>query len=185
MLKRKEVGFTPSYKPRRPLEVSRGIVLLFLGPRHQMGGGCQPHAPAASTPGKDQGPIIKGAGWAPGPVRMGGKSRPHRDSISDRPARSQSLYRLSYPVHGYWKSRGSNEGVSGDGMPAVSQIPSFAVTCCLHLQYIFNSAAASSCDSLVSSYKKTRRHITEVLLLHSVAFPVHWLIAMIYLSRGV
>ena len=26
-----------------------------------------------------------------------GKSRPHRDSISDRPARSESLYRLSYP----------------------------------------------------------------------------------------
>ena len=27
-----------------------------------------------------------------------GKSRPHRDSIPDRPARSQSLYRLSYPA---------------------------------------------------------------------------------------
>ena len=30
----------------------------------------------------------------------GGKSRPHRDSIPVRPARSQSLYRLSYPGHG-------------------------------------------------------------------------------------
>jgi len=29
----------------------------------------------------------------------GGKSRPHRDSIPDCPARSQSLYRLSYPAH--------------------------------------------------------------------------------------
>ena len=28
-----------------------------------------------------------------------GKSRPHQDSIPDRPARSQSLYRLSYPAH--------------------------------------------------------------------------------------
>ena len=36
------------------------------------------------------------AGWAPGPVWMGGKSRPHRDSIPDCPTRSQSLYRLSY-----------------------------------------------------------------------------------------
>ena len=27
---------------------------------------------------------------------VGGKSRPHRDSIPDRPARSPSLYRLSY-----------------------------------------------------------------------------------------
>ena len=30
---------------------------------------------------------------------MGGKFRPHRDSILDRPARSQSLYQLSYPAH--------------------------------------------------------------------------------------
>jgi len=27
------------------------------------------------------------------------KSRPHRDLIPDRPARNQSLYRLSYPAH--------------------------------------------------------------------------------------
>ena len=28
-----------------------------------------------------------------------GKSRPHRDSFPDRPASSESLYRLSYPAH--------------------------------------------------------------------------------------
>ena len=39
------------------------------------------------TPGKDPVPLTVG------------KSRPHRDSIPDRPARSQSLYRLSYPAH--------------------------------------------------------------------------------------
>ena len=61
-----------------------------------MGGGGQPHAPAASTPGKDPVPIVQEAGWAPGPVWTFEKSRPHRDSIPDRPARSQSLYRLSY-----------------------------------------------------------------------------------------
>jgi len=44
-------------------------------------------------------PILQEAGRAPGPVWTGGKSRPHRDSISDRPARSQSLYRLSYRAH--------------------------------------------------------------------------------------
>jgi len=48
------------------------------------------------TPGKDPVPILQDAGWALGPVWTGGKSRPHRDSIPDRPARSQSLYRLSY-----------------------------------------------------------------------------------------
>ena len=51
------------------------------------------------TPGKDPVPILQEVGWAPGPVWTGGKSRPHRDSIPDRPARSQSLYRLSYPAH--------------------------------------------------------------------------------------
>ena len=51
------------------------------------------------TPGKGQVPIVQEAGWAPGSVWTGGKSRPHRDSIPDRPARSQSLYRVSYPAH--------------------------------------------------------------------------------------
>ena len=51
------------------------------------------------TPGKDPVPIAQEAGWAPEPVWTGGKSRPHQDSIPDRPARSQSLYRLSYPDH--------------------------------------------------------------------------------------
>ena len=51
------------------------------------------------TPGKDPVPILQDAGWAPGPVWTGGKSRPHWDSIPDRPARSQSLYRLSYRAH--------------------------------------------------------------------------------------
>jgi len=40
------------------------------------------------TPGKDPVPILQEAGWAPGPVWTGGKSRPHRDSIPDLPARS-------------------------------------------------------------------------------------------------
>jgi len=51
------------------------------------------------TPGKDPVPIVQEAGWAPGPVWTGGKSRPNRDSIPDRPVRSQLLYRLSYPAH--------------------------------------------------------------------------------------
>jgi len=51
------------------------------------------------TPGKDPVPILQEAGWVPGPVWTGEKSRPHRDSIPDRPARSQSLYRLIYPAY--------------------------------------------------------------------------------------
>ena len=51
------------------------------------------------TPGKDPVPTVQEPGWAPGPVWTGGKSRPHRDSIPYRPARSQSLYQPSYPAH--------------------------------------------------------------------------------------
>ena len=56
------------------------------------------------TPGKDPVPILQEAGWAPGPVWTGGKSRPHRDSIPDRPVRSQLLHRLSYPAHFFPKT---------------------------------------------------------------------------------
>ena len=60
------------------------------------------------NPGKYPIPILHEAGWVPEPVWTGGKSRPHRDSIPDRPARSQSLYRLSNPAHNEAISKGPN-----------------------------------------------------------------------------
>ena len=56
---------------------------------------------SAARPGRTLLPvlILQQAWWAPGPVWTGGKSRPYRDSIPDRPTRSQSLYRLSHPAH--------------------------------------------------------------------------------------
>ena len=76
--------------------VGRGIALLFhdRGTR-RVSSTPRPHI----TSGKDPLTILQEAGWAPGPVWTGGKSRPHRDSIPDRPARSQSIYRLSYRAH--------------------------------------------------------------------------------------
>ena len=50
-------------------------------------------------PGKTPVPIVQEAGWAPGSVWTDGKPRRNRDAIPDRPARSQSLYPLSYPAH--------------------------------------------------------------------------------------
>ena len=67
------------YRPGVAQKVGRGIALLFHDrstPR--------PHF----TPEKDPVPILQEAGWAPGPVWTGGKSRPRRDSIPDCPARS-------------------------------------------------------------------------------------------------
>jgi hypothetical protein len=42
------------------------------------------------TPGKDPVPILQEAGWTPEPVWKGGISRPHRDSIPNRP--DKALY---------------------------------------------------------------------------------------------
>ena len=67
-------------------------------------------------PGKDTVPILQEAVWAPGPVWTGGKSRPHRDSIPDRPARSQSLYRLSYRSHTEFGIIFRNEVPSREGL---------------------------------------------------------------------
>jgi len=59
----------------------------------------QPQAPAASIPEKDQVHIVQKAGWAPGPVWTSGKSRPHRDSIPDRPARISVAIPTELPAH--------------------------------------------------------------------------------------
>ena len=59
----------------------------------------QQHAPAALYSRENPEPILQEAGWVPGQVWTGGKFRRHRDSIPDRPAGSQSLYRLSYRTH--------------------------------------------------------------------------------------
>jgi hypothetical protein len=52
------------------------------------------------TLGKDPVPIVQEAEWAPGPEWTGAENLAHTGIRSPvRPARSQSLYRLSYPAH--------------------------------------------------------------------------------------
>ena len=82
--------------------VGRGIALLFHDRGTRRGWVVSSTPRPHFTPGKDRVPIVQEAGWAPAPVWTGGKSRPHRDSIPDRPVRSQSLYRLSYPARLLW-----------------------------------------------------------------------------------
>jgi len=87
------------YRPGVAQRVGKGIALLFhdRGARREWVASSTPWP--HFTPGKEPVPILQEARWVPGPVWKGGKSRPHRDSIPDRPARSQSLYQLSYPAH--------------------------------------------------------------------------------------
>ena len=79
--------------------VGIGIALLFHDRGTRRGWVVSSTPRPHFTPGKDTVLILQEAEWAPGPVWKGGKSRPHWDSIPDRPDRSQSLYRLSYPAH--------------------------------------------------------------------------------------
>jgi len=88
------------YRPCVAQRVGRGIALHFHDRSTRRGWVVSSTPRPHFTPGKDPVPILQETGWAaPGLVWTGGKSRPHRDSIPDRPARSQSLYRLSYPTH--------------------------------------------------------------------------------------
>ena len=61
-------------------------------------GGWSTPRPGRFTHRKDPVPIVQEAGWAPGPVWTGAENlAPTGIRSPDRPARRQSLYRLSYP----------------------------------------------------------------------------------------
>ena len=69
--------------------VGRCIALLFHDSDTRRGWVVSSTHRPHFTPGKEPVPILQETGWAPGPVWTDGKSRPHRDSIQDRPVRSQ------------------------------------------------------------------------------------------------
>ena len=76
---------------------SRSIALLFLDHGTRRGWDSATLRPLF-TPRKDPVPIVHKAGWAPGPVWTDAENlAPTGIRSPDRPSRSQSLYRLSYP----------------------------------------------------------------------------------------
>jgi hypothetical protein len=80
-----------------PRGINRGIALLILNLGARWGGWSAAR-PGRFASGKDTVPIVGEAGWAPGPVRTGAENLASTGIRSpERPARSQSLYRLSYP----------------------------------------------------------------------------------------
>ena len=63
-----------------------------------MGMGVQRHAPATLPGERAPVPKVRQGGWAPGPVWTSAENlAPTEIRSPDRPARSESLYRLSYP----------------------------------------------------------------------------------------
>jgi len=76
------------HRPGVAQRVGRSIALLLHDRGTRRGWGVSSTPRPHFTPGRDPVPILHEAGCAPGPVWTDGKSRPHRDSIPDRPARS-------------------------------------------------------------------------------------------------
>ena len=76
----------------------RGIALPFLDHGTRRGWRVTPRP--LFTPGKDPVSIVQEAGWASGPVWTGAENlAPTGIWSPDRPAHSQSLYRLRYLAH--------------------------------------------------------------------------------------
>ena len=78
----------------------RGIALPFHDHGTRRGWGVSVTPRSLFTPGKDPVPIVQKVGWAQKPVWTGVENlAPTGIRSPDRPARSQSLYRLSYRAH--------------------------------------------------------------------------------------
>ena len=78
---------------------SRDIALPFLDHGTRREWGVSVTTRPLFTLGKDPVPFVQEAGWAPGPVWTGAENlSPTGIRSPDRPARSQSLYRLRYSV---------------------------------------------------------------------------------------
>jgi len=79
---------------------SRGIALLFHDHGARRGWGVSVTPQPLFTLGKDPVPIVQEAVWAPGPVWTGAENLASTGIRSPaRPARSQSVYWLRYPVN--------------------------------------------------------------------------------------
>jgi hypothetical protein len=79
---------------------SRGIALLIHDHCTRRGWGVSVTPRSLVSPGKDPVPIVQKAGWAPEPVWRGAENfAPTGIWRPGRPARNQSLYRLSYRAH--------------------------------------------------------------------------------------
>jgi len=93
------------YRPGVAQRVGRGLALLFHDRGTRRGWVVSSTLRPHFTPGKDPVTILQEAGWAPGPVWTSGKSRPHRDSIPDRPARSSVAILTELPGPLFRKSK--------------------------------------------------------------------------------
>jgi len=113
-----------------------------------MGVGVSPTPWPPLPPGKDPVPILQEAGWASRPVWTGGISRPHRDSIPDRPARSSVaiptelpmplfLHKIQYLCRNLWivTRQWNCSHDFTDGYPLHLSVSTYPVSCAALLKH--------------------------------------------------
>jgi len=136
------------YRPDVAQRLGRVIALLFHDRGTRRGWVVSSTPRPHFTPGKDPVAIVQEAGWTPGPVWTGGKSRSHRDSIPDRPTRSQSLYLLSYLAHTHTHIQGYSKWLSGFKQLVIHNKLGIAVCSC-------TDRSRGSCSSSSRKYPRT------------------------------
>jgi hypothetical protein len=119
---------------------SRGIALFNHDHGTRRGWGVSVTPQPLFTPGKDPVFIVQEAGWTTGPVWTGAENLALTGIRSpDRPARSQSLYRLRYPAHSSGCCSSKNvlrmevrayRGPHTKGLPNTGGLKSLRLSCC-------------------------------------------------------
>ena len=179
MFKKKKVKVKWSrYRPGVAQRVGRCIALLFHDRGTRRGWVVSSTPRPHFTPGKEPVSILQETGWAPGPVWTGGKSHPHRDSIPDRPARSQSLYRLSYPAHKYKMLSSLNIDKSMKNFDLINflNMKKYRILKCYVISFFFLNAISCLIKWLeyctYDLYKQSSRYVqySNHFMRHDIAF---------------
>jgi hypothetical protein len=143
---------------------SRGIALLFLDHGTRRGWRVSVTPRPHFTPGKDPVPIVQEAGWAPGPVWTGAENFvPTGIRSPDLPARSQSLYRLSYRAHigSFGKT---NMCIISQNSSYIPQSP--------HLLDMLNLTLSDDEEILMTQIRRHKYRCTKQSLFHTCPVPL-------------
>ena len=149
--------------------------------------GVQRHVPAALPPGKTRYPLYSRLGGPQGrPGRVRKISPPTGIRSPDRPARSESLYRLSYPGPKHRTTLPTNFVILGVGPeemfllfmnPPPSWLHaflSFPRICTLNARAVYSSSlkmeVVGYSESLASSWWNTQRRIPEEINIYVLYF---------------
>ena len=142
------------------------------------GGGWSTPRPGRFTPGKDPVPIVQEAGWAPGPVWTGTENlAPTLIRSPDRPARNESLYRLSYPGRsGIRRAKRKADHI----LPSTAKLENACCCTFTSLTLLYSDALTTVTIALVSYTVLFK--MCQIVNIISKLIPVVGLVCIVLLS---